>query len=59
MLLAVSQMDPTVQGIFFLVAVVLLLVSAFLARPNVPWSVAAVGLACAWFVFCWNAFAAS
>lgn len=59
MILAMSTLDPTVQGILFLIAVVLLVVAAFLARPNLPFSVAAVGLACAWFVFMWNSFAAS
>lgn len=51
------MMDPTVQGIFFLVAVVLFLVAATAipVRPNLV----ALGLAFFAFVFMWNAFALS
>ena len=56
-MLAVSAMDPTVQGIFFLVAVVLFVVAAVLARPAVWACLVAAGLAFACFVFMWNAFA--
>lgn len=60
MTLAVNAMDPTVQGILFLVAVILFVIAAAIAaRPGgLGWLVPA-GLACATFVFCWNAFAAS
>ncbi len=57
MLLAISQMDPTVQGIFFLVAVVLFVVAGLIAVPRV--NLIALGLAFFAFVFMWNAFAAS
>lgn len=59
MILALSTMDPTVQGIFFLVAVVLFVVAAVLARPAFWACLVAAGLAFATFVFMWNAFAAS
>ncbi len=59
MLLALSQMDPTVQGILFLVAVVLFVIAAVLARPAAWACLVAAGLAFATFVFMWNAFAAS
>jgi hypothetical protein len=58
MILAVSQMDPVVQGIFFLVALVLFALAAFLVafdRVNVV----ALGLAFFAVPFMWNAFAAS
>lgn len=58
-LLALSQMDPTMQGILFLVAVVLFVIAAVLARPAVWACLVAGGLAFACFVFMWNAFAAS
>lgn len=58
MLLALSAMDPTVQGILFLVAVVLFVIAAFaIAFTRV--NLIALGLAFATFVFMWNAFAAS
>ena len=59
MILALSQMDPTVQGIFFLVAVVLFLIAAFLVREAVPAVLVPLGLAFFAFVFMWNAFALS
>lgn len=57
-LLALALMDPTVQGIFFLVAVVLFVLAAFAVtfeRVNLI----ALGLAFFAFVFMWNAFAAT
>jgi hypothetical protein len=50
-------MDPTVQGIFFLIAVVLFVAAGFLVIPKVQ--LIAIGLAFFAFVFMWNAFAAS
>lgn len=47
------------QGILFLVAVVLFVIAAVLARPAVWACLVAGGLAFACFVFMWNAFAAS
>jgi hypothetical protein len=53
-------MDPTVQGIFFLIAVVLFVLAAFTyIVPAVKVNLIALGLAFATFVFMWNAFAAS
>jgi hypothetical protein len=51
-------MSPTVQGVFYLVAVVLFALGAL---PLVPGKVnlVAAGLAFFAFVFMWNAFAAS
>ena len=58
MILAVDQMDPVVQGIFFLIAVVLFVIAGInLAVPRV--NLIALGLAFFSFVFMWNAFAAS
>lgn len=57
MILALSTMDPTVQGIFFLIAVVLFVAAGFLVIPKVQ--LIAIGLAFFAFVFMWNAFAAS
>lgn len=59
MILAMSTLDPTVQGILFLVAVVLFVIAAILARPALWACLVAGGLAFATFVFMWNAFAAS
>jgi hypothetical protein len=59
MTLAISTMDPTVQGILFLIAVVLFVVAAVLARPAIWACLVAAGLAFFAFVFCWNAFALS
>ena len=59
MILALSAMDPTVQGILFLVAVVLFVIAAIFARPSPPVMLIAAGLAFATFVFMWNAFAAT
>jgi hypothetical protein len=52
-------MDPTLQGIFFLVAVVVFVVAAVLARPAIWACLVAAGLAFFAFVFMWNAFAFS
>lgn len=58
MLLAISALDPTVQGIFFLVAVVLFILAAIgVAVDRV--NLVAAGLAFFAFVFMWQAFAAS
>jgi asparagine N-glycosylation enzyme membrane subunit Stt3 len=58
---AVDQMDPTVQGIFFLVAVILFAVAAIggALKSEVPGWFVAAGLACFGVPFMWNAFAAS
>lgn len=57
MLLALEAMDPTVQGIFFLIAVVLFVLAA-LAVVVGKVNLIAAGLAFTVFVFMWNAFAA-
>lgn len=57
-MLAVSTMDPTVQGIFFLVAVVLFALGAASILPGKT-NLVAAGLAFFAFVPMWNAFAAS
>jgi hypothetical protein len=68
MVLALSVMDPVVQGIFFLVAVVLFVIAAFFGfsayatrdgHPTARINLVALGLACFAFPFMWNAFAAS
>jgi hypothetical protein len=56
MLLALSAMSPTVQGVLFLVAVILFAVAAVVARAGLGWLVPA-GLACFVVVFAWEAFA--
>lgn len=58
MTLAISTMDPTVQGIFYLVAVILFIIAAVVSRDGLGWLVPA-GLAFTVAVFCWNAFAAA
>ena len=59
-MIALNTMDPTLQGIFFLVAVVLFVIAAFsYAIPAVKVNLIALGLAFFAFVFMWNAFAAS
>jgi hypothetical protein len=52
--LAVSTMSPEFQAVFFLIAVVLFVVAAWLGK-----SLMAAGLAFFAFVFFWNALAAS
>lgn len=58
-MLALSAMDPTLQGIFFLIAVVVFVIAAVLARPAIWACLVAAGLAFFSFVFMWNAFAAA
>ncbi len=55
---ALSTMDPNVQGIFFLVAVVLFALGAASILPGKT-NLVAAGLAFFAFVFMWNAFAAA
>jgi hypothetical protein len=58
MIFALSTMDPTVMGIFFLISVVLFVVAAL----AVTWeraNLVALGLAFFAVPFMWNAFAAS
>ncbi len=56
-MLSISTMSPTVQGIFFLVAVVLFVLGATKFLPGKD-NLVSAGLACFAFVFMWNAFAA-
>ena len=58
-MLAIGTLDPTIQGICFLVAVVVFVMSAVLARSELWASLVAIGLAFASFVFMWNAFGAA
>ncbi len=58
MILALDTLDPTVQGILFLVAVILFVIAAIISRAELGWLVPA-GLAFFSFVFMWQAFAAS
>lgn len=53
---ALSSMDPTVQGVLFLVAVVLFVLAAIGVSARV--NLVAAGLAFFAFVFAWQAFAA-
>jgi hypothetical protein len=57
-MLAVDQMDPELQAIFFLIAVVLFVLGA-LAVVAGRINLVAAGLAFFVFVFFWNALAAS
>ncbi len=50
-------MDPTVAGMLFLVAVVLFVVAAVVARPAWWACFVAAGLAFGFFVFMWDRFA--
>lgn len=59
MILALSSMDPTVAGILFLVATVLFVVAAVLARPALWACLVAAGLAFCAFVWMWDRFALS
>lgn len=59
MILALDQMDPTVQGILFLVAVVIFAVAALASERVRHVNLVAAGLAVFSFVFMWNAFAAA
>lgn len=56
MLFAISAMDPDLQGVLFLIAVVLFAVGALSIVPR--FNLVAAGLAFFAFVFMWNAFAA-
>jgi hypothetical protein len=58
MLLAVAQMDPVVQFVFFLVAVILFALTALNVTSTRVYLLAA-GLAFFAFPFCWNALAAA
>jgi hypothetical protein len=58
-MLAMSTLDPVVQGIFFLIAVVLFVIAAWLARPALWAVLVAAGLAFYTFVWMYNAFAAA
>jgi hypothetical protein len=58
-MLAISVMDPTVQGILFLIAVVCFVLSGFVLVAYERVSLVALGLAFFAFPFMWNAFAAS
>ncbi len=55
--LALDSLDPTVAGILFLVAVVVFVVAAVLARPTLWACLVALGLAACAFVWCWDRFA--
>jgi hypothetical protein len=61
MLLALEAMEPVLQGIFFLVAVILFVIAAFSGYRAYPWhtGLVALGLAFFAFPFMWNAFAAA
>ena len=54
-----ATMDPTVQGILYLIAVVLFVIAAVAARLTIPMALVAAGLAFTVFVWMWNAFALS
>ncbi len=54
-MLAVSAMSPTVEFVFWLVAVALFVLAAFNVATKV--NLIAAGLAVASFVFCWAALA--
>lgn len=60
MILALDTLDTTVQGILFLIALVLFIGAAFTyAVPAIKVNLIALGLAFVTFVWMWNAFAAS
>ena len=54
-----ETLDPTVQGILFLIAVVLFVIAAFAPPSTGKWNLTAAGLAFFASVFMWNAFAAA
>lgn len=58
MLLAVSEMDPTIQALLFAVAVVLFVLAAFGVGGPRP-ALLPLGLAVFATVFAWNALAAA
>lgn len=55
---AISTMSASVQGIFFLIAVVLFVAAGFSISPG-KGNLMGLGLAFFAFVFMWNAFAAA
>jgi len=57
-MLAMSPMDPTIQGLFFLAAVICFALS-FIAFSWGRYNLIGLGLALFAFPFMWNAFAAS
>ena len=59
MLLAFDTLDPVVQGIFFLVALVCFILAAVSGWRTISWGggLVALGLAFFTFPFMWNAFA--
>lgn len=57
MLFAISAMEPGLQGVLFLIAVVLFALGAFSIASR--FNLVAAGLAVFAFVFMWNAFAAA
>lgn len=57
-MLAVSTMSPTVQFVFFLIAVILFVLAAVGVVAG-KINLIAAGLACAFVPFMWNALAAS
>lgn len=59
MMLALSQMDPAVQAVFFVVAVALFVLGALVIGPWATERLTALGLAAFAFVFLWNALAAA
>jgi hypothetical protein len=61
MILAITALDPVVQGIFFLVALILFIIAAFSSYRTYPWygGLVALGLAFFTFPWMWNAFAAA
>jgi len=56
-MLAISALSPTVQGILFLIAVILFVLGSTKILPGKD-NLVSAGLACFVFVFMWNAFAA-
>lgn len=58
-MLALTAMDPTVAGLFFLIATIVFVIAAVLARPALWACLVGVGLACCALVWAWNAFASA
>lgn len=57
MTLALSALDPTIQGLFFLIATIVFVIAAILARPALWACLVGIGLGCCALVWAWNAFA--
>lgn len=57
MLYAIATMDPAVQAVFFIVAVILFVLAALVLGPWGTERLIAAGLAFGTFVFFWNALA--